>query len=290
MAFEGYKNQLAGKLQGAQLENQLARQARQDQAANQLLELKRQQQFRDRPFQPVPVVDEAGNVQLVGPSFSANDGRWNVSPLGLPEGTSLLRQTPQQKSSQKVSEKREISEIETKAAKEKEAQKVFGKTFAERAGAQVDTAYEAASAIPILTESLKLLEDVETGGIDAVKLRAKQVLGIESADEAELTQNLSKAVLKQLRPTFGAQFTKAEGDFLKRIEAGLGKSTEGNKRLLKRALQIYQDNIKRGIKAAEISGDEGAYSELQSRLNYTFSPIKETPPAQDTGGWAIIPE
>ena len=49
-----------------------------------------------------------------------------------------------------------------------------------------------------------------------------------------------KSVLKQLKPTFGAAFTVNEMLELKRMEAGLGKSVAGNRRILKNLQKVLK--------------------------------------------------
>tara|TARA_R110002049_G_scaffold147262_2_gene309972 strand:- start:331 stop:1707 length:1377 start_codon:yes stop_codon:yes gene_type:complete len=108
----------------------------------------------------------------------------------------------------------------------------------------------AARILPTLRRSLVLLDSIKTGGIDSVKIRAKKIFGIEGADEGELSQNLGKAVLSQLRQTFGAAFTEKEGDKLEAIEAGFSKSPEANKRMLNNLLKFTVTFYNQGIAAA----------------------------------------
>ncbi len=162
-----------------------------------------------------------------------------------------------------------------------EAEERAARTTAARGGAKgrtgrlqgfVDTGVQAADATAITRRGLELLDDVKTGGIDAASLRAKQIFGIEGADEAELSTNLGKAVLSQLRATFGAAFTAKEGEQLQRIEAGFGKSTAGNKRLLGQALKISERAANRGVRAARELGDDFAADEIQEALKFTITP------------------
>jgi len=134
----------------------------------------------------------------------------------------------------------------------------------------IDTGVQAADSSINLRRSLELIDTVATGGFDAFALRAKQVFGVEGANELELTTNLGKNVLAQLRPIFGAAFTAAEGESLKRIEAGFGRSTAGNKRLLERTLKIADRAARRGIAAAEAQNDEFAANEIRGSLEFNF--------------------
>ena len=110
------------------------------------------------------------------------------------------------------------------------------------------------------------MKTVKTGGFDNVSLKAKQLFGIEGGDEAELSANLGKNVLAQLKPIFGAAFTAKEGERLEVIEAGFGKSTAGNIRLLENALTIVDRAARRGIAAAEDQGDEFTANEIRDVL------------------------
>lgn len=236
-------------------------------------------------YQPIVIENSiTGERRLVSPLVDRGAGTTQLAPFDMPEGFQLTTETPEEKRRGKVEEKRDILREEISATREKEMEKVVGKETAERLSGQVDTAYEAVDAIPIILSSIDLLDTVETGGIDAALVKGKQILGIESADEAELAQNLGKAVLKQLKPTFGAQFTVAEGKELKGIEAGWGKSSAGNKRLLQNALRIYKNGINRGMRAARRTGDTETYNELSQSLQQ----INQAQPQTQTGGIRFI--
>lgn len=135
----------------------------------------------------------------------------------------------------------------------------------------IDRGLVAAEAVPNLKRGLELLDLVKTGGVPAVGLRAKQLFGIETGDEGELANQLSKAVLSQLRTTFGAAFTKEEGDRLFRISAGFGKSPETNKRLLNQALRMAQRKAQAARKAAMDVGDDYTVQEIDDLMSFTYS-------------------
>ena len=143
-----------------------------------------------------------------------------------------------------------------------------------RESEDIDAGSRAAREVPNLIRSLDLLKSIETGGIDAAMLKGKQFLGIETRDEAELVNAMSQNVLTQLRPIFGAQFTKAEGDWLKAIEAGPSKSTEGNIRLLERGLKLAKRRAKIGQTAAISAQDFRVAQEIKDFLTVDLTPPK----------------
>jgi hypothetical protein len=146
----------------------------------------------------------------------------------------------------------------------------------------INVGLAAADSIPTVMRGIELLENgVKTGGFDNLKLWATDTFGITDADEGELSANLGKAVLSQLRSTFGAAFTEREGDRLARIEAGFGKSPAVNLRLLKQLEKIARKEAQRGISAARSTKDNAAAQAIQDALNFSLSPANETVPQND---------
>ena len=156
------------------------------------------------------------------------------------------------------------------------------KSSEQRRQGYIDSGVSSADNLQAVNRSIDLLDSIETGGIDNALIRAKQTLGIESADEAELSYELGKSVLKQLKPTFGAAFTVNEMLELKRMEAGLGKSVAGNKRILKNLSKVIGRSANRGMRAAESLGDNFAADEIRLAMSNTEStevPDEEQPSA-----------
>lgn len=162
-------------------------------------------------------------------------------------------------------------------------QQTAAKTQGERSAVFIDEGLRAADSMPVINRALELLDSVKTGGIDAAKLAATNFFGVTGADEAELSNNLGKAVLSQLRATFGAQFTEREGARLQQIEAGFGKSTEGNKRLLQQTKQIVERAARRGIAAAESTGDKFSADEIRRSMSMTLNPSNARQSQQQQG-------
>lgn len=220
--------------------------------------------------------DEAGNASFQIPVLDKNTGEFQMKSVRISgEVVSRLGETGVEESLRKAGQAGE-AEIQRLSAQLETKPKI---TAAEKqAAAQVtrtqgiiDRGLTAADSVPILARSLELLESVSTGGFDAASLRARQLFGIEGADEAELSANLGKAVLSQLRTTFGAAFTEGEGDRLIKIEAAFGKSPAGNIRLLKQTKRIAERAANRAIKAAEKSGDTDTADEIREALAFSLS-------------------
>ena len=146
----------------------------------------------------------------------------------------------------------------------------------------------AADSTAVLRRSLELLDRVETGGFSRVSLAAKKLFGIEGADEGELSANLGKAVLSQLRTTFGAAFTEKEGARLESIEAGFGSSVVTNKRLLNNALRIAERSAQRAIRRAEQRDDFETADEIEAALEFNLSDINEAFAETQSGSLPMI--
>lgn len=136
----------------------------------------------------------------------------------------------------------------------------------------IQDAWSGVNARPNLVRAIELTHLVDTGGFARASLAVSNFFGVTGADETELSNNLGKAVLSQLRATFGAQFTEREGQLLLSIEANIGKSTEGNRVLLERALRLVDRTIERGIRAAERRGDTATVDELRREREFMLIP------------------
>jgi hypothetical protein len=152
----------------------------------------------------------------------------------------------------------------------------------ERASALIDAGFEAAQSIPNLKRSIDLLDKIKTGGLSYAQNEAARMFGVQGGDEGELSANLGMAVLAQLRPIFGAQFTEQEGERLNKIQATFGKSAEMNRRLLSNALQIADNAAKRARRLAQSRGDVETVQEIDSQINFKLTPErkKQTPVKQ----------
>ena len=102
-----------------------------------------------------------------------------------------------------------------------------------------------ADAIPDMLRQIDLLSKIETGGFEGVKLKVKQLLGVETEDEAELSNKLARNVFAQLRRIFGAQFTAREGEWLRSVEPNLWKSRAGNIAILTQGIHKAYDVLDR---------------------------------------------
>ena len=148
--------------------------------------------------------------------------------------------------------------------------KGIGAGKADRLNAAIEAGAAASQSLPLLRRTRELLNEVETGGWDSAALKLKSWTGRESANEAELTANLARAVLGQLKQTFGSQFTEKEGERLERIEASVGKSTQGNIRLVSQLYKMADAKSRMGMKAARKAGDVDALQQMRQWRKATF--------------------
>jgi hypothetical protein len=137
-----------------------------------------------------------------------------------------------------------------------------------RAQKIITSGLDAAGATGVIRRSLDLLDRVKTGGPEATKLFITNFAGVTGADEGELSANLGKSVLSQLKEIFGSAFTAGEGVRLERIEAGFGKSSITNRRLLEQALSISIRSAETGIRRAEARGDYETADEIRDALEF----------------------
>jgi len=220
----------------------------------------------NQAFQPVTLINPTtGEKMLVSPNVNRQTGEANLSPFDIPQGFEVSTETADEKRQGDLGVLGDRKRLEIESANK-----------AKRQQGWITEGLTSAEALPNINRGIDLLNSVETGGIDKVSLMAKQLFGVEGADEAELSNRLGKAVLSQLRETFGAAFTAAEGKQLERIEAGFGKSTKGNKRLLNQLKSMLERKTKRAIRVAENLGDIETAQQLKEMLNIRITDEGET--------------
>jgi len=213
---------------------------------------------------------ETNQVGITTGVFDPNKGTLTTETAELPgyQVVSKLGETAREQT------ERRVGETERKAT-------VKGQES--RANELITRGINAAESTAILRRGIDLLDDVKTGGFtNVVRLRAKQFFGVEGADEGELSANLGKAVLSQLRETFGAAFTENEGKRLERIEANFGKSPGTNKRLLNQALRISERTAKRAMEAARKRGDQETVDDINDLLTFDLGLQEGAEPEPDT--------
>lgn len=157
-----------------------------------------------------------------------------------------------------------------------------------RAQGVITSGLDAAGATGVIRRSLDLLDRVKTGGPEAAKLFITNFAGVTGADEGELSANLGKSVLKQLKEIFGAAFTSGEGVRLERIEAGFGKSSATNRRLLENALSISIRSAETAIRRAEARGDYETADEIRDALEFDIFSATEERAELDASNAATI--
>lgn len=145
-------------------------------------------------------------------------------------------------------------------------QETIGKKTAGRVGEQTDKGLRSADNLSNITRAIDLLDQVRTGGYQSAKKSVTDFLGMTPADEAEFAYLTGKTVLGQLKDTFGAQFTNEEAKRLESLEAGLGRSSEANMRILNRARNSSIKAAMRGLRAAREQGDLFTYREISNAL------------------------
>lgn len=173
----------------------------------------------------------------------------------------------------------ESADIKVSTAERKE----IAKASIKRKQGFINNGITSADSTATLRRSLDILKTIKTGGFNNAMLNAKKFFGIEGADEAELSANMGRNVLAQLKPTFGAAFTVEEKRGLERISEGFGKSAPTNKRLMKQALRIAERSARRGIAAAEDQDQQFAADEIRAALEFKLDDKDFSAPTEPQG-------
>ena len=161
-----------------------------------------------------------------------------------------------------------------------EAKKGRDKAKVARLEGMIETGSAAADTVPTINRIVTLLGDTKTGGWHHAANKLNILFGTQSADEAELTRDIGVIYMKQIKPMFGGAPSLKETEMLQSIEAGFGKSTEGNIRMLKQALKLAKDRARRGKAAAKEMGHNVAFDEIERSLNLNLN-ITDDEPEKD---------
>jgi hypothetical protein len=225
----------------------------------------------EKAFQPVTLVNPKTKEKiLVNPVFDPKTGKSRLEQAAIPEGFEISRET-----------KEEERAADLAVTEEEEIAKVTGRGIGARRQKAINEGIIAADGFGNLRRAKDLLDGIATGGFSNAALKAKRFFGVESANEAELSNRMGKAVLSQLRTTFGAAFTAEEGKSLQEIEANYGKSTAGNKRLINQTMKLVKRAAQRGIRAAIKSGDIDSAKEIEDALAFTLEAEESDLSAQE---------
>ena len=160
---------------------------------------------------------------------------------------------------------RSTREVGTKAGKTKVTKQQ------ERRDAWMTGGLEAAQSTPGLRRALTLLDEVKTGGFEGFAIKAKQLFGIEGADEGEISNILAKNFIAQLKPVFGAAMATKEIKMLERIEPTIGKSVAANRAIINNLLRMANSVAGRGRRAAKDTGDTMVTDEIDTMLRMEFT-------------------
>ena len=184
------------------------------------------------------------------------------------------------------------SEIETRAKIESLKQETTllnarAKGIVAAEGKTIEDGLFAAKGLPTLFRIETLLDIQDTGSPEQLKLWAKKKFGVESANEVELNNLLSKKVLQQIKPLFGAAPSQAEGQWLRDIEATYGTSTEGNRVLVQRGISLANERVRQGVEAATARGDTRTVKNLKDWQNFRIdSPLVQSQQGAGAGSSA----
>lgn len=205
--------------------------------------------------QSVVTTDPEGNLSFATPVLTGDVITTQTTPIG---GQIVSR------SAGETSAQRQQRDIQTAGGQ------TTARAVSTRDQNFIDVGQRQADGTAIIRRGIQLLETIKTGTPEAIALAATNLLGITGADETELNANLGKAVLSQLRSTFGAQFTESEGKRLAGLEAAFGKSTAGNRRLLEQTLKSMERDARRGIDAARRNADQFSITEIEKALEFSL--------------------
>jgi len=202
---------------------------------------------------PRDVGKPVAEQQLVfGAMKLQKDGEWRLSPLTDEDGTYF-------EAASRLDPARAAALIT--AAEKAEATEGRGQ-------AMIDEAYEYRAPIRAVRRANAIFENaetiIETSGIQALKNRLANFLGIDFGDTVELTELQMIAAQDYLDKLTRLKGNTSDRDVreMKGISVGLGTNSTANYRRLREMELIYSSAIRKGIREAYQRGEMDAVGDL----------------------------
>lgn len=180
------------------------------------------------------------------------DGEWRLEPLKAKDGTYFV-------AADRLEPARAAALIT--AAEEAEASEGRGQSM-------IDEAYSYRSPIRNVRRANQIFENaetiIETSGVQVLKNRLANFLGIDFGDTVELTELQMIAAEDYLSKLTALKGNTSDRDVMemKGISVGLGQNATANYRQLKNMEAIYSTAIRKGIREAYQRGNMDEVSDL----------------------------
>ena len=223
------------------------------------------------------LVEIGGETQYAVPVMNRVTGNVEWRPAGTAPGAEGdgVKVTPTQETPQ---QKRQ-AEIKT-AIDKKYMEKMGGEAASTYAKIQ-RAAQEASTFVPRLKKLQALASNIKTGKYAPAKLYAKQLFGIDSADEEVLNAKLGALAQDILNQQTG---TKTDFDFKNAVAqaASLGKTQAANIALIQAIIDRQNQAIRLGDQARKAYSKSGAKGVLDMRYEPqqpVAQPVMTAPPA-----------
>jgi hypothetical protein len=132
----------------------------------------------------------------------------------------------------------------------------------------ISNAYGAKSPLTNIRRANELLENaetiIETSGVNVLKNRLANFLGIDFGDTVELTELQMLVAEDYITKLTNLKGSSSDRDVMemKGISVGLGQNVTANYRRLKQMEAIYSTQVRRGIRESWQSGDKDAVADL----------------------------
>ena len=209
----------------------------------------------DRPVAEQQLV--FGSVQL------QEDGTWQLRAMKDPDGNYF-----------EAADRLDPARAAALITEAERAQAMEG-----RGQAMIDEAYGYRNPLNNIRRANDILENaetiIETSGIQALKNRVANWLGVDFGDTVDLTElqmRMSEHYLSRLEALKG-NTSDRDIQEMKSISIGLGQNTTANYRQLRLMENIYSNAIRRGIREAHQSKDFDAVADLWESVGlYEFDP------------------
>ena len=173
------------------------------------------------------------------------------------------------------SQETEVKQAATKAEKV-EAAKLSSKAKQELKNEVNKAAFAAREQMPRIENLEELASIADTGTFGELRTSFKRAFGVDIANEEEFMAESNRVILDAAASLKGA-LSDRENEYLEAVGPGIGKSREGNLRIIKNLKIITQNSIDRQKALKEFKGDPVDFN-FQGK---SFSAVTVTEPTSE---------
>ncbi len=227
-------------------------------------------QIRGADIEQRDPVRKSTDIEGEGAILTRKSGKVEFKPISIEAKQAYIK-----------SQEADIKQAATKEERV-EAAKLMAKNRSELRRTVNEAAFKARENIPVLDDLEQLAKLSTTGTFGEKRLALKRSFGVDVSDEEAFMAQSNRIVLAAADALKGA-LSDRENNYLEAIGPAIGKSREGNLKIIKSLKVIAENSIDRQKALRSFKGDPVDFTYSGKPLGLTPGSIDESGSAEPTG-------